>query len=105
MPNILIGGSESIGFTPRVDPVGSVGFQTNAHDIRDVLIAGKLKENGRFAGVNLRGTLDRAVNLGRGDTRARLLIDNATATEIDVAIRSNGSEVATQRSFRAVVSP
>jgi cytosine/adenosine deaminase-related metal-dependent hydrolase len=57
---VVIGGSESIGFRPRVDPVGSVVFQTNAH-VRDVLIAGKLmKENGRLAGVDLGSALDRA---------------------------------------------
>lgn len=58
---VVIGGSESIGFRPRVDPVGSVVFQSSAHEVRDVLIAGKLmKENGKLVGVDLRSTLDRA---------------------------------------------
>jgi cytosine/adenosine deaminase-related metal-dependent hydrolase len=58
---VVIGGSESVGFRPRIDPAGSVVFQTGTHDVRDVLIAGKLmKENGKLVGVDLRGTLDRA---------------------------------------------
>ena len=57
---VVIGGSESMRFRPRVDPVGSVVFQTSAHDVRDVLIAGQLmKENGKLVGVDLRATLER----------------------------------------------
>ena len=57
---VVIGGSESMRFRPRIDPVGSVVFQTGAHDVRDVLIAGKLmKGNGKLVGVDLPATLER----------------------------------------------
>jgi cytosine/adenosine deaminase-related metal-dependent hydrolase len=58
---VVIGGPESLRFRPKIDPIGSVVFQSTAHDVRNVLIAGKLmKQNGTLVGVDLPRTLDRA---------------------------------------------
>jgi len=57
---ILIGG-DSFALRPRHQPVGNLVFQASAHDVRTVLVAGRLmKRDGALLGVDLRAALDRA---------------------------------------------
>jgi cytosine/adenosine deaminase-related metal-dependent hydrolase len=57
---ILVGG-DSFALRPRHEPAGSLVFQATRHDVRAVLVAGKIvKRDGALVGVDLRTVLDRA---------------------------------------------
>jgi hypothetical protein len=58
---VVVGGSDSLAFRPRTEPVGNVVFQATAGDVRDVLIAGNLvKKGGKLIGVDMPKLLERA---------------------------------------------
>jgi len=57
---ILVGG-DSFGLRPCPEPAGSIVFQANAHDVRTVLVAGKVaKRDGVLVDVDLPAVLARA---------------------------------------------
>jgi len=59
--DLMVLGGDSFTMRPRHDVAGSVVFQATSHDVRDVMIAGKLvKRAGALIGVDLPRVLDRA---------------------------------------------
>jgi len=65
--DIVVLGGDSFTMRPRPDPAGSVVFQATAHDVHDVMIAGKLvKREGRLVNVDLPRVLDRAEKSASG---------------------------------------
>ena len=59
--DIVVLGGDSFTMRPRPETAGSIVFQANSHDVRDVMIAGKLvKRGGALVNVDLPRVLDRA---------------------------------------------
>ena len=57
---VLLGGN-AFALRPRHDAAGSIVFQAGPHDVRGVLVAGKIvKRDGALVGVDLRTALERA---------------------------------------------
>jgi cytosine/adenosine deaminase-related metal-dependent hydrolase len=74
--DVVVLGGDSFTMRPRPETAGSVVFQAAAHDVRDVMIAGKLvKRGGRLVNVDLPRVLDRAEK-SAGEILSRV---NATA--------------------------
>ncbi len=73
--DVVVLGGDSFTMRPRLDPAGSVVFQATSHDVRDVMIAGKLvKRGGTLVNVDLPRVLDRA------DKSAREILSRVQAT-------------------------
>lgn len=59
--DIVVVDGDSFALRPRPNPVGSVVFQATPHDVRTVLVAGKVvKRDGALVGVDLGAALARA---------------------------------------------
>ncbi|HTC23267.1 MAG TPA: amidohydrolase family protein, partial [Gemmatimonadales bacterium] len=59
--DIVLLGGDSFALRPRHETAGSLVFQATPHDVRDVLVAGKIvKRDGVLVGVDLPKVLDRA---------------------------------------------
>jgi cytosine/adenosine deaminase-related metal-dependent hydrolase len=59
--DIIILGGHGFALRPRHETAGSIVFQATPHDVRDVLVAGKIvKRDGALVGVDLPRVLDRA---------------------------------------------
>ncbi len=65
--DLIVVGGDSFTMRPRVEPAASIVFQATAHDVRDVLIAGKLvKRAGALVNVDAPRVLDRAEKSAEG---------------------------------------
>src|SRR5262249_36014114 len=97
---VVLGREDSFALRPRVDPVSSVVFQATAHDVRDVLVAGKaVKRNGALVGVDVRGVLERAERsaervLDRVRQLTPVLPPQIPGLDLEAIARANLAEVA-----------
>jgi 5-methylthioadenosine/S-adenosylhomocysteine deaminase len=65
--DLIVIGGDSFTMRPRLEPAGSIVFQATAHDVRDVLIAGKpVKRDGALVNVDRPRVLDRAGKSAEG---------------------------------------
>jgi cytosine/adenosine deaminase-related metal-dependent hydrolase len=60
-PDIIVLGDGGFAFRPRHEAAGSVVFQASSHDVRTVLVGGRIvKRDGSLVGVDMRRILERA---------------------------------------------
>jgi cytosine/adenosine deaminase-related metal-dependent hydrolase len=52
--DVIVVGGDALNLTPRPDPAGAIVFQANAHDVRHVIVDGRVvKRDGELVGVDM----------------------------------------------------